>query len=252
MIRWMHPRRRGVERRRPVGGGGRRRTRWRRGPGRFAVLMSVAVCVVALVSINGCKESEPEEETRTPQPARTTESKPDAKRAVETPPDQSEDSIPEPAQSSGAAMKTYVDETYGFTIGFPIDWDYEKELKPAAVQAVSRKEHVMDAFGENAYVTVSRTPEGATLENLIDIWRIHDLASTPDGVEHEMGEFVVDGHRCVWVTAAYTIDAVKCKAVHYFFLADRTGFRITCTATPESFAKYRNTFQEIATSFRPD
>ena len=190
---------------------------------------------------------------------KSSTSAPQKAPAIEGPPSPQQTAAPDGSKVANKpqALSRYVNADKGFAIDFPASWKRETDPDGIfAIQASSPPEHPRDAFSENVYVMVKDTPEVTvngeprrlSLNDYFDLSRVNFRRISNDAVEREIGQIEINQQICPWVIFTHTFNKVNLKTIRYYLQSDQQIFIIACTATPDSFENYRETFRQIANS----
>jgi hypothetical protein len=151
----------------------------------------------------------------------------------------------------------YVNRDSGFAIDFPATWVRSSDPDGLfVIQASSPQEHPQDAFSENVYVMVKdlpqvmvgNQPQQLSLNDYFDLSRANFPKISNDAVEKEIGQIMINDQICPWVIFTHVFNSATWQTIRYYLRHEKRVYVIACTATPESFPKYKDTFQQIANS----
>ena len=150
----------------------------------------------------------------------------------------------------------YHSEKYGYSITPPASWS--RESRPTADVIFfcpsgqrSAKVH------ENIVVGIVEQAEGIVLDGRLEEYvqvEIDSMAATLNAYRQislsdvDLGN--VKGKRLVFTFT--TQDGKEMQTAVYITVKGSRGYNITCSATPESFAKFEKTFDDCAKTFRVD
>ena len=156
----------------------------------------------------------------------------------------------DPPVEAQPETRLFAHKASGFSIRFPMDWTVDEKEPPIVVQATSQQENVLDDFGENVYVLVDEL----TTATRLDVYVARRRANLPrffaDVHENDTGFLTINGNPCMWVDYSMVDNDLRCRAIRYYLLRGKWAFIITCTSRPRRFAFFKQTFEDIAKSFR--
>lgn len=146
----------------------------------------------------------------------------------------------------------YHNENEGFSLTVPQDWDVQENVSGAAAIVWSPMTGPDDHYRESVNVAVKQLPEGMNLEAYDKKCRsILGTIATDLNIEKAITAEVGDTPARMFVYTHRT-GQVNLKTLQYIMIKDGKGFVITCTAAPETYAEYKERFQETAQSFRTE
>lgn len=151
----------------------------------------------------------------------------------------------------------YVNESNGFAIDFPATWVRSTDPDGLfVIQASSPQENSKDAFSENVYimvkdlpqVMVSDVPRLLSLNDYFDLSRANFPKISNDAVEKGIGQIMINNQICPWVIFTHVFNKTTWQTIRYYLRHEKKVYVIVCTATPESYPRYKDTFLQIANS----
>ncbi len=205
-----------------------------RNPHRFTCFISIAGVILLIA---GCDRSKPAKKSKTSTAA--------------TQPAKIEPNKGYTIEEAAKEIKKFVHKKENFSIEFPSAWKFEKVTDPSViVQVTSTPDSEQDPFLENVYIIKKRVIEGTTLDLHINYLRQNIATVANQGQLEESNEMEVNGQRCAWLVALYSVNNTRCKSIRYCFLRGQDLFEVTCTSVLDNFDGYRPAFDKIAKSFR--
>lgn len=213
--------------------------------GRLRRACAIPCLIAAMLLITACDKSG----TSAPQKA----------PALEEPPQPQQTATPDKPKKPDKppAMSRYTNSKNGFAIDFPALWKLERDPDGLfSIQASSPQEHPRDAFSENVYVMVKDMPEimvdgqprHLSLNDYFDLSRANFPRISEKAVEQGIGQIMINQQISPWVIFTHVYNKATWKTIRYYLRHEQKVYVIACTATPGSFQKYRDTFQQIANS----
>jgi hypothetical protein len=154
----------------------------------------------------------------------------------------------QPAGTEKPAAKTFQSAEKGFSITFPADWEIKPN--PPTIVSASRPAAPGDTFRENVNVCVEALPRPLTPDEYVDAAIALLKKTFPGTAEVERGKVALGGADARYIVYTFKIGALQLKNLAYSVPRGLTCFVITCTATPDTFDKYRPAFEEIANSLK--
>lgn len=210
--------------------------------GRRRRVCAIPCWVVAMLLIGACDKSG----TSTPKKPPTVEG-----------PQQAADSDKPKKPDKPSDVFRYVNRDSGFAIDFPATWVRSSDPDGLfVIQASSPQEHPQDAFSENVYVMVKdlpqvmvgNQPQQLSLNDYFDLSRANFPKISNDAVEKEIGQIMINDQICPWVIFTHVFNSATWQTIRYYLRHEKRVYVIACTATPESFPRYEDAFQQIANS----
>jgi len=153
------------------------------------------------------------------------------------------------AISEGIEWQTYQNRDYGFSISFPESWDVKERYRNTVVVALSPPRGRRDTFRENVNLNVQTLARGLTLEDYYknSIRDMEEYLFNFD--ELSSGNFKINDIDSKYLIYTHEIGNVRVKVLEVLLVSGSFGFKITCTAIPHAFERYRGIFKEILSSF---
>ena len=154
-------------------------------------------------------------------------------------------------QAFAESMKPYVNKQKGFTISFPNNWQLKEKLSGVDVIALSPLEGKKDIFRENVNViAIAKLPPKYTLKVFYDE-NVKDM-------KKNLNKFTIVSEKDIKINGVdakklvYTHNMYKhtMKASAFVIAGKEKACFITCTATPDTFAKWDARFDTIAKTFK--
>ena len=145
--------------------------------------------------------------------------------------------------------QTYQNQDYGFSISFPANWEVKERYRNTVVVALSPARGRRDTFRENVNLNVQTLPRGLTLE---DYYKksIQDMEEYLFNFEElSSGNFKINDLNSKYLIYTHKVGNVRVKVLEVLIVKGSFGFKMTCTAIPHAFERYRGTFKEILSSF---
>jgi len=144
----------------------------------------------------------------------------------------------------------YVSRRGNFAIQFPPGWEVEKGYIGVDVMGYSPADSAEDPFRENVNVLFSELDVPFTREEFLE--------KNMTGLEQLLTDFKLESSGSAvlgdligsWLVYTHRVGDFQVKVLQYLILADNHAYIITCSAYPDDFSKYQQTFQTIAQSFR--
>jgi hypothetical protein len=158
---------------------------------------------------------------------------------------------------NGCASKEEPEEPgryYGksYSIKFPKGWEIDEQEEKLWVSVLIPRETTDDQlrFRININIIESTKTGGLSLEQhyqkTLDILS----KSLSEFQVHEEGRSIIEGIITKWYIYSYKIGPLDVKSLQYIFLKGRRIYSITCGAGVDEFDQYRDTFEEVAKSFK--
>ena len=146
----------------------------------------------------------------------------------------------------------YSNREKGFSIKFPADWAVTtSEVASAAVVALRPVAAGDATFRENVNIVVKDCGSPITVDEYNDATWKYAAARLPGFRQIESGKATIGDADARFLGYSWTPVAGKAgKNLAYVLTKGLRAYVITCTATPETFDKYRPAFEEIANSFK--
>ncbi len=144
----------------------------------------------------------------------------------------------------------YHNKAKGFSIEFPKAWKKKEKVAGTEVLALSPLEGVADIFAENVVVGIEQLPLAVSLKQYYQL----TLKNTPPLLKDfkllKSGNATINQRDAKWFTFSHKLEGIKSKALAYMLVRDLRAYVIICTATPNTFAKYKPKFEAIANTFK--
>jgi len=143
----------------------------------------------------------------------------------------------------------YYSKKDDFSIKLPKEWENKEGFMSSSVISLSPLENSTDKFRENVNVVVEDMPSGMELEEYFTK-NVTNLAKfLADFHEFQRGTAYISEADAKWLIYSGKFGTIEVKNKVFFLVNGRRGYTITCSATPDGFARYKNKFEEIAQSF---
>jgi hypothetical protein len=158
---------------------------------------------------------------------------------------------------NGCASKEEPEEPgryYGksYSIKFPDKWILDDDFDRKIAKALIPKETTDNQFRFRININVIDNDKGGGLnlekeyqrsqENLSEILTEFQI--------YEEGRIMIDDVVSKWHIYSYKLGPLDVKTLQYLFKKGRRFYTITCGAGVDEFDQYRNTFEEVAQSFK--
>lgn len=154
-----------------------------------------------------------------------------------------------PAPTPTAPGGRYVSKAKGYSVQFPSDWTQKPSTPPLDVVALSPKDGPTDAFYENVNIIVSDLPQAISSEEYYQL--SYPQTKTLQGFKEDSnGKSTVGGIEAHWLIALHSTNNLPIKMMQYYFTKGTRAYVITCTASVDTFAKFKPQFEAIANSFK--
>ncbi len=142
----------------------------------------------------------------------------------------------------------YINNKDKFSIQFPNNWEIKENYYGTNVMALSPLENNEDNFRENLNVVVETIPARMSLEDYfsLSVKNLHQLNNFNDEFS---GYDEFDNTKVKWLYYTHELANYKLKVVLYQLVKDGKGYSITATAKAEDFDKYKDQFQNSASTF---
>ncbi|MGE5528801.1 MAG: hypothetical protein ACM3X6_06635 [Patescibacteria group bacterium] len=154
------------------------------------------------------------------------------------------------AMPLAAGTRVYHDDELGFSLELPADWEASKGPLGVPLVAISPAESGNDTFRENVNVILDELPEAVSIDAYMAASVAEMKKYLTDFQGHEEGRIDLSDLPAGWLVYSHRMGQVKLKNLAYAILAGKTCYTITCSATPESFGRFRKAFDQICRSFK--
>ncbi len=148
-------------------------------------------------------------------------------------------------------MRTVRDVYPGLSLDFPVGWAINRfqQNAPLLLEARSPAEARGD-FLENVNLVVLSFPEPTSASEVRQA-NLREIAGRYPEYELEATGSLNTADRVArWATIKVTVDGFPLKDKIYYFVQNKEGFVLTCTAEPAAFERYEILFDRIAASFK--
>ena len=139
-----------------------------------------------------------------------------------------------------------------FTIDMPDGWNIQKGLMGTAIMATSPKDGPGDQFQENINITLENIPSNIDLDKYVDISVTNAKQVLLDYKTVKREKVTINGVEFCNITALYKVGAISIKGLLYVAVKEGGAYNLTCTSRPETFDKFKGTFEKAAKSMKID
>ena len=154
------------------------------------------------------------------------------------------------SQEPVSKKEKYHHEGEGFSIEIPTNWEVREDFWDTSLLAISPKEGPGDPFQENFTIIVENLSEEFTLEEYFNL-AFNDISREGEDFQaQEIKNLIIDNQEAKKLEYSVRMESVTKRYSVYFLVRDLLGYKITFTALSDSVPSFRNTFDEIANSFR--
>jgi hypothetical protein len=136
-----------------------------------------------------------------------------------------------------------------FSLKLPKEWETKEGFMGSSVISLSPLENSADQFRENVNVVVEKMPGEMPLDEYFTGNIANMKKFFTEFQEDEKGNTSIDETDAKWLVYSGKMGTLSVKNKVYFIIHDKRGYTITCSATPDGFARYKKTFDAIAYSF---
>lgn len=150
--------------------------------------------------------------------------------------------------SSSCSRKSSAPQSWTLTV--PAAWETQ-ELKMAGLTGktyLSPLEGAGDIFRENIVVVAEPMHKDLTSQEYYEA-SLAGAKSLPGFAQGQTGEITIDGQKCNWMDYTQQPGPRKIQARVYFVTHNDVGYTLTCSALPETFAKWQSQFEKAVCTF---
>jgi hypothetical protein len=139
-----------------------------------------------------------------------------------------------------------------FEIDMPEGWEVQKGLMGTAIMATSAKEGPQDQFQENINITLENVPSSIGLDKYVEISIENAKKMLSDYKTVEQTKVTINGVEFCRIVALYNVGVVSIKGLLYVGIKDGGAYNVTCTASPETYDKFKAAFEKAVKSLKID
>jgi hypothetical protein len=146
----------------------------------------------------------------------------------------------------------HYDESKGFSIKFPKDWEIKRGDGVAAplVEAVSSWEDDEDLFSEYVSVDVEEFAGDIGLEDMFERTREAQAGEFDHFEIEETGDIKIGSEDAKYMKFIIGMEEGRNRVLSYTLVKGRRGYLIGCVAEEGKFDRYSEIFRETAATFR--
>ena len=142
-----------------------------------------------------------------------------------------------------------ISKQYGFSIEVPNDYTYQKDFgEMVPVMIYTPVEGDKDDFRESINVTSEKFDGDADTYYQANVMGMNNVLK--DFKQVENGRKEVNGQPTHWLIYSFTYGEKKIKVLAYCFSFNNRGYVVTCSASPDSFDRYKEAFIKVAETFK--
>jgi len=165
---------------------------------------------------------------------------------------------PAPATTPGSEtsdtstdMKTYTNESYGFSMEYPEDWSYTEANASSVVTINSPKQSSSDVFSENVNVVVQTLPPDMTLAMYAEksMKDLNTYVGNFDLMEQKDVTIAGQPGKRLVYQGVYPGQENEYKFLQEYVVKDGSAYLLTYTAVPAEFDTFVSQAEVILASF---
>lgn len=149
--------------------------------------------------------------------------------------------------SCGKDTKTYTNETYGFSIDYPADWDTSKTDPRMVFMALEPYQDSSDIFQEGFSISVFEN-EGYSLDEIV----AENIAMTERyyaGAEINREDIKINDNEAIQLSLDYDLEDLSLTNIATFLSHNQYLITVTQSAEKKNFENYKALFDELIQTF---
>jgi eukaryotic-like serine/threonine-protein kinase len=164
-----------------------------------------------------------------------------------------------PAPSMG---QKYTNDLRKFSLSFPKNWEVRENIMGATVVGLaptSTSSGKAEEFRENINIVVETLPQTMTTKSYYDeslkllkkLFTDFKIEKTGHGsFDRQVAQSQMDKSDPYWTVYTHRMGKLRAKVLQYMSVVGKTAFVITCSATPQTYEKFRPMFEASIKTFK--
>jgi hypothetical protein len=157
---------------------------------------------------------------------------------------------PAPTASQSSSFARYTNQTEGFTIDYPVDWERTESIQGAVVVFRSGSEGSTDAVRESVEVATEVLPSATfTLDDFTQAGLGQIMQAVPEFHLISSDAITLAGHPGHQLVYTGKQQTTQLEWMQAFTVVNGKSYSLTFVASPQSFASFQGTAQQMFDSF---